>query len=311
MPLLKNKSAVLIKTESTYGTDPTPTTSANAIVAFDLELTPEIDSLERRDVGLTLSRLKELGGKARAKLKFTTELKGSGTAGTAADDSALWKACGMAVTNVPATSDTYAFTSSTATTYSLTAYVYQDGLRQVVTGAVGNWEINLTAGEIPKVTWELMGLYAAETDTTFITGQTVDSTVPKVCKNLTCTLGSYAVTAESLTLKSNNTIAERPSLSSTYGIAGFQITDRNPEGSITPEAVLLATKDYVTAWGADTVQALSAVLSVAAGNIVTITASQCRIRGMNFADRDGILTREIPFQLGRSSADDEISIAFT
>lgn len=309
MPLLTMKTLLLAEVETTYGTDPTPTTSANAIQAFEVELTPEIDVLERRDFGITLSRLKELGGKRRATITFTTELRGSGSAGTAPNESPLFQACGHDETIVGATSVTYAPVS--ATFKSATIWVYKDGLVHKMNGCVGNYEIDLVAGETPKVKWEFQGLYVTPADDTFPTAYTVDSTVPTVCKGLTATFDSYSACVENINIKSNNTITERPCLTATYGVAGFQITDRNPEGSFTPEATLLATKNFWTKFEADTVQALSVVLGSTAGNIVTITASQCRTRSIAYADRDGIVAHEIGFQLARSSADDEISIALT
>ena len=300
---------ILAKSESTYGADPTPTTSSDAIQAFDVQLTPEIDSLERRDVGPSISRLSELGGKQRATVTFTTELKGSGVAGTAPDDDPLWQACGMAVTNVGGTSDTYDFLS--ASFVGCTIYVYQDGLQKQLHGCVGNYEIDMTAGETPKVKWEFKGLYETPTDVSFPTSYTVSSAIAKVCKNLTVSFDSYAAVIDNLNLKSNNTIAERSDLNAATGIAGYQITDRNPEGSFTPEAVLLATQNWYTKFEADTANVLSAALSNGAGNITTITASQCRIRNINFGERDGVLTNEIPFQMARSGTDDELSIVFT
>lgn len=309
MALLTNKALLLAELETTYGVDPAPSTSSNAVQIFEVEITPEIDALERRDNGLTLSRLKELGGKRRVNISFTTELRGSGTAGTAPNEDPLWDSCGWEGTNVPATSETYAPIS--AVWKSCTLWVYKDGLVHKVNGCVGNFEIDLVAGETPKVMWEFQGLYSTPEDLSFPTSQTVQATVPVVCKGLTATFDGYAACVENINIKSNNTIAERACLGSTHGVAGFQITDRNPEGSFTPEATLLATKNFWTKFEADTVQALSVVLGAAAGNIITIGAPYCRTRSIAYADRDGIVGQEIGFQLARSAGNDELTIAYT
>jgi len=309
MALLTNKSILLAEVESTYGTDPTPTTSANAVQVFEVEITPEIDMLERRDFGVTLSRLKELGGKRRVTVSFTTEIRGSGTAGTAPEIDPLLEACGLLGVNTPSTSEVYAPVDDSWK--SCTIWVYKDGLVHKVNGCVGNYEIDLVAGETGKIKWEFMGLYNTPEDLSFPTAQTVSSTVPPVCKGLTATFDSYAACVENINIKSNNTITERPCLTATHGIAGFQITDRNPEGSFTPEATLLATKNFWTKFEANTNQALSVAVGSTAGNILTITASQCISRSIAYADRDGIVAHEIGFQLARSTAKDEISLSYT
>ena len=310
MALLTRKSLILAKIESTYGSDPTPTTSADAIVAYDVEIKPTIEPLERPDMGISLSRQKELGGIRKCEVTFMTEIRGSGTAGTPPQGiDALLKACGMSVTNVPATSDTYKFLS--ATFPSVTIYVYKDGLQHQVQGCVGNWELVLEAGQTPKINWTFMGLYETPTDVTFPTSYTVPSTVPVVGKGYTITYDSVSIVARSLKLSSNNEIVERPDLAAATGIAGFQIVDRNPEGTLLIEAVLLATKNWLTDFEADTVNVLSCVIGATAGNIFTITASQCRLRNMNYQDLDGIVGHEFPIQLARSSANDEITLVHT
>lgn len=309
MVLLKNRTLILAKEEGTYGTDPTPAVGDDAIIAFDATITPEIDINERRDVGSTLSRLKELGGKRRCTVEFTTELRGSGTEGTAPQGmGALFQACGMSESIVGSTSATYAFQSSGWT--GVTLYIYMDGLLHQVHGGVGTWELMLVSGETPKIKWSINGKYETPTDSAIAT-PTYNTTVPVVCKGLTATLDSESLIAESITLRANNTVSERPALTDATGIEGYQITDRNPDGELNPETVLLATKNWYTKYEADTVQALSVVIGSTAGNICTITASQCRKRQMQYADRDGVLTSVMPVQLARSGEDDELSIAFT
>jgi hypothetical protein len=79
------------------------------------------------------------------------------------------------------------------------------------------------------------------------------------------------------------------------------------------DTVLLATKNWYTKWAAGTANALSLLLSVAAGNIATITSSNAIIRSKEYQDMDGILGDEIQFQLAKSSttANDDWSIALT
>lgn len=303
-------AVILAKLEGTYGTDSVPTTTADAMHALEVELTPEIDVNERADMGITMSRLAEVGGAQRQMLKFGAWLKGSGTAGTAPKGlGAMLQSCGFKETLVAVTSATYALTSASLKSASI--YGHLDGLLHKLPGCISDAEILLEANQLPRINFDTKGLWTTPTDTTFPTSYTPDTSKPKACKNLTATFDSYAAVIRSCSIKLNNTIAERQALAAATGIDGFDIVDRNPTGKIVIDAVPLATKDYWAKLVADTTVALSIVLNNGAGNIVTITAGQCRIQNIKYTDQDGVLAHEIEFQLSRSTADDELSIAFT
>lgn len=308
--MLTRKCLLLAMVESVYGTDPGPTTGSHAIIGFNPEITLETDPLERADCATGLSRLKELGGKRRMKITFETELRGSGSAGVAPEGmSALFQACGLGETISNGVSVTYAPIS--ASLKSCTIYMYLDGVLFKLLGAIGDFELSLKAGEVAKIKWTLSALYATPTDVSFPTSFTPDSVVPVVAKNLTATFDAYAAVIQELTLKLNNTVAERADLTATHGIRGFQITDRNPDGTMKIEAVTLAVKNLFTKFEADTVQALSVAYGSVAGNICTITASQARIRQLGYEDADGIVATPVEFQLARSAQNDEVAIVFT
>jgi len=308
--MLTKRTVILAKIETTYGSDLTPTAAANAIMAYDPEITIVSDMKERYPANTDLSRFPELRGKTHFEIKFSTELVGSGTKGTATRQSPLFQACGLDETIVSATSVTYAPVSSGLE--SCTIYAYIDGLLYKLLGCVGDVEIDLTAGEVGRLNWTFKALYVLPTDIAIVT-PTFDSTVPLIVKGTTMTFGSYAAIIEKLSLKLNNTIAERSDFNTTDGIKGFAVTGRNPEGSMTIEAVLRATSnaDFLSYFDARAVKVLSFVLGTTQGNINTITASYGYCRVPKIGDKEGIRTFEIPFQLTRSTGNDEISIAQT
>ncbi len=305
--MLTKRTVILAKLETTYGADLTPTAAANAIMAFDPEITIVSDMKERYPANTDLSRFPELRGKTSFEIKFSTELKGSGTKGTATRMSPLFQACGLDETVVSATSVTYAPVSTSLE--SCTIYAYIDGIIYKLLGCIGDLEIDLTAGEVGKLNWTFKALYVLPADGGIVT-PTFDTTVPLIVKGTTMTFGSYAAIIEKLTLKLNNTIAERPDFNTTDGIKGFAITGRNPEGSMTIEAILMATSNanFLSYFDTRAVKALSFVLGATSGNINTITASYGYCRVPKIGDKEGIRTFEIPFQLARSSGNDEISL---
>ncbi|MBI5147766.1 MAG: hypothetical protein HZA37_01280 [Parcubacteria group bacterium] len=301
---------IYAKVESTYGTDSVPTGASNALIAHDVKLDPDHGSNERPDLGVTKSRLKEIGGRRKYKLSFYVHLRGSGAAGTAPRGIGdLLKASDLTETISAGVSVTYAPRSGSL--QSCTVYLYIDGVRHILTGCVGDFEIAGKAGEIGMIKFTFSCLYATPSDQALPSSPTYDSTVPVALKNLTATLDAYAAVIREFSLKINNKITERGDFNATHGIRGFDITDRNPSGELTVEATALATKNWYTKFEADTVQVLSIAIGVSAGNICTISANQCRLRNVPYDDEDGLLVHKLPFQMSRSSVDDELSVVFT
>lgn len=103
MALYFRKKTLLAKIESTYGTDPTPTGAANAILTKNLQIQLMQGNTVNRDVDRpTLGNDLTYHVAPYTKLSFDVELAGSGTAGTAPAYAPLLKACGFAETVIAA-----------------------------------------------------------------------------------------------------------------------------------------------------------------------------------------------------------------
>jgi hypothetical protein len=101
MPKLTRKQTVLAKIESTYGTDPTPTGSANAILVRNLTVNPIAAETVGRDVIRSyLGESDQLLANKRVEMTFEIEMAGAGAAGTAPAYGPLLRACAMAETTV-------------------------------------------------------------------------------------------------------------------------------------------------------------------------------------------------------------------
>ena len=148
MPLLARKKIILVKIESTYGIDPTPTGAANAIWAKNINITPIDADKAKRDLFTGwLGNTQELQGGFRVSMDFEVEMAGSGTAGTAPAWGPLMRACGHAETLVAA-AVTGTAQAGTTTTLTLAAsgtsstddaYV---GLPVSITGGTGSGQSN-------------------------------------------------------------------------------------------------------------------------------------------------------------------------
>lgn len=306
-------AALLAKEESSYGVDPTPTTAANAIqVISDLVITPT-GNLHTRDVyGETLSPAAPLLGQQWYEISFVVEMRGSGTAGTAPRMGDLFEACGMTENIAVSTSVNYNLNSSSQKSCTIYAYLGEGtGLRFIFSGCRGTFRIVCVSGETAKVEFRFMGKYASPTDQTAPSSVTYDSTTPPKCKGVTFTFDSYAAVVQQLEVDCNNTIAKRDSITDSTGVQGFEITNRDPKGSMNPEAVVSGTYAFFSAWNDSASKALSAVIGSTAGNIITISGTAAVIETIGFGDRDGVRTFEIPFKLARSTVNDEFALKFT
>lgn len=309
--LLSRRAVFLAKKEGSYGSDPTPAGADDAFeIISDAVITPGGSMKSRLPYGASISPAQALNTKRWHEISFMVELRGSGSAGTAPKGiGALLQACAMSETIDEGVSVTYAPASSSLS--SVTIYAYLDGLLHKFIGAVGTFKVLAQVDNVFLVEFKYMGTYTTPTDVAMAT-PTYNSTVPPVVKSASFTFDSgsgYFV--DKVELDIGNVIGERPSMNEATAVKGFGITSREGKGSMDPEAVLVATKNFFSIWEASTTKALSLVAGATAGNICTISCPAVVLESVGYGDRNGHLTYQIPFRLCRSSGDDEISIAFT
>lgn len=317
--MLTRKTSILVKIETVYGTPATPTAAANAILVNDVNLKIAGEVLERDFYKSSLSRMPFARGMKHAEISFTTELKGTGTRGSLPAvgwEGTLFRGCGMAETIVASTRVAYAPVS--ASMEGVTLQVYKDGLYHVLSGCRGTFAMNFEVGKYPTVKWDMKGLYSAVTDATVATTQAFSTVVPPTCLSAglslidsAATFGSSAI-VEKVEIAMNNDLAMRKSINSADGLFEWMITGRKPGGSFDPEAITQATYATWTKWAAATQHALNlGPIGSASGNIITVTAPALQYRDIDYADRNGILAYQIPFDLAMSAGDDELVITFT
>ena len=147
MALLTRKRLILSKTESTYGTDSTPT-GTDALLVRELEITPiEADVVSRDLIRPYLGSSDQLLANARVSITFQVEMAGSGAGATAPRFSSLLKACGMAETTTaaPITGTAQAGSAGSITLdagSSATDDIY-NGMIITITGGTGNGHIGV------------------------------------------------------------------------------------------------------------------------------------------------------------------------
>jgi hypothetical protein len=311
MPLLSRKRLILAKTETTYGTDPTPTGAANAILVRNLEITPlQADTVTRDLIRPYLGNSDQLLAQTRVEVTFEVELAGSGTAGTAPAYGPVLKACGLSETVAASTSVTYAPVSASFS--SVTIYFHNDGIRHKVTGCRGTFELNAEVGQIPVISFTMTGIYNAPTDEALPSPTYADQAAPLIFKNgntSNFSIFSYSGCLQSLSFQMANEVVYRELVGCTKESL---IVNRAPAGDVVIEAPSIATKDFFTIATGSSTGSISFQHGGTAGNIVTFTTAQSDIANPSYSDQDGIQMLNLPYvAVPTSAGNDELSLVYT
>lgn len=303
MGILVERTIALIKTETTFNVDASPSASSDFIAVYDVNVNPNINYIDPAAMDGSLSPREGRTGQRYLEVTFSHELQLNSSSPSSPPVDAALKACGFT-----ASSGTYTPVSTGFS--SATIYIYWDGLLWKVTGARGNVEFVFAAGEPARLNFTFQGTYNDPEDATFPTSWTDSGGAPVVCQGGTLTWGgSNIACVETLNLNMNNDIQIRPCITGTYAVAGAAITNRNPEGSINPDMTTLSEKDWHTLMNTPTLSAVSFQLS-SGSNTVTLSIPKAQIMNITPGTRNNFRTWEIPFKCVRNSGDDEVSIAF-
>jgi len=315
-PKLSHKMVLGIKTETTQGTAATLTATDFMLVeALDIKPIPEL--LKREPKRSTIDTLPHVMGTKYVQVTFRTEVKGSGTAGTAyAPFSAAIQACGFTETVVAATSVTYAPTSAPASSSffgpgkSCTIQCFMDGVKHVVKGALGDFKLTLAAGKLGYWEFTFSGEYATPTDASFPT-QTYLAQIPEILQSANFSMLGFAGVIANFEYMLKNTVTPREDANSPNALLGFIITNRAPEGSCDPEVAAVADHAFWDKVMTGAQGTIGITVGATAGNIVTFTFPGAQYLDASYQDRKGLLTYKVPLQFNQNTGDDHVSIALT
>ena len=312
MALLLRKRLIVIETESSYGTDPTPT-GADAVLVRDLTITPQSSDVVSRDlIRPYLGASQQLLANTKVECTFSVEMAGSGTAGTAPQYGKALKACGLSETVASGTSVSYEPVSAAFS--SITIHYMIDGIRHKATGCRGTVSISAEVGSIPTLDFSFTGIYNAPDDSALLTPTYANQDDPLVFKNGNVTgfqLLSYSGALQSFSFDLGNSTVYRELVGGTKEVL---ITDRAASGSVSIEAVLLATKDFFASAVDDDAALgnLTFTHGTVAGNRVQFTSGKVDIGDVSYGDADGIAMLEIPYTcVPDSAANAEFDLVYT
>jgi hypothetical protein len=247
----------------------------------------------------------------RVSVSFSTELSGSGAAGTAPGYGPLLKSCGLSETVASSTSVTYAPVSASFS--SCTIYCFYDLTRHKITGARGTVTFNLVAGQIASADFQFIGIYNAPDSTDMSGTWTLANQAAGLEVNdtniTTATFhGVASQRLESFDLALNNEVVYKETVSSKQSL----IVNRAPGGTAVIEALDTTTTDYFAKASAVATGATDVILGASAGNIVRLKADQTDITGVSYGDTNGVRSLNIPYlALPTTAGNNEISLIYT
>lgn len=302
------KKAVLLKLETSYGVDPTPTGALDWVEARNVTLTPyDADAQDRGIVMPWMGNGGKLIVSRRQKLSFDVALAASGSLGSAPKIGALLRGCGFAETITAGVKVEY--TLASAAFESFTFYINIDGVLHKGLGARGNASVTLDAKGVPLLRIEATALYVAPVDaappTVDSTGWPVEKPV-NAANTLVCTVNSVNSFYSKFGFNLGNQVVHDELVG---GYEQIKITDRAPTANITMLAELLATFDPFALATASTNVPVQVVHGTTAGSKVQVDL-KTRITGVSNEDINGSVGYNLTLSPEPVTGNDEIKLTF-
>lgn len=290
---------ILAEIETAYGTDPTPTIAANALIVNNPVIDYLFESKERSNLTTGYPKLAPLQVGQGVKISFSHELKGGvANLSDAPALDPLLIACGLKGIADAGVSYSYE-PECDVEGDSVTIWYYQDTILHKVTGCRGTFKISLTAGEIAFIDFEFTGLYGGTiTDVTFPTLSSISySAVPPVVFNTAAfTYNSVACVISKFEFDLGNNVTKRMSANAATGVAGYAITGRETKGSFDPEVLALASLNPWAIHAASTAYAIVCNVGTVAKSIVLIDVFRCILDVPKYGERDNIATYDLTYK---------------
>lgn len=295
---LIRQTALLLKMESSYGVDATPSGAANAILASDVTISTNWNNIERKGIYSDFVTPEHLPGPRHIALAFTLELASAGNAGVAPVWGNALQACGWGEHTINNTC-VYYTPDSISSLASATIYYYDSGLLHKVTGFRGHAQLKLDVGAIPTLRIEGLGLDSAVSEAVNPEVTLTAWHKPTVIKNTQAALGFNNSTF--------NTSTGNFSLGPSYNASNLQIdlgekvefipllndsrvviTDRIVTGSCKLNLTAEDEKSFYDNAAVCGVKSLGFQIGTTAGDIIQIYAPQVQLLSPKKSELNGV-----------------------
>jgi len=320
--LYGRKAQLIFKLESSTGTFEVPAGDGSGAMLIEdgWSYTVNSTNYEPKYARVDWLNVDEIPGKKSVTITFRLPLKGSGTAGTAPEYDAVLKSCGFDVTNVGATSDTYApvstFSGAGNPGGSYSCSLLVDGMRYAGKNGFCNMVITGNVGEPGFAEFTFQGGYVAPAADALEAISGYDTTIPPAFMGGALTIaGATPTGVRDFTFDMGNNIVLIDDLADANGISGARIVDRRSTGSVRVET-LIARDDFAL-WAAGTTGAITTgAIGGTAGNKWTLAITRASRKVPEMSQDNNILGHTIGFSASSVYTDvegttDPYTLAFT
>lgn len=307
MSRLSRKTVILAKIEATYGTDPVPVGTTDAILISNQSINPlNAQNVDRALVRDYLGGSEQLVGTVFVDCSFDVELQSSGAAGTTPAWGPLLRACGFAETVTAATRVEY---NPISTAFeSATLYYYDDGALHKLLGARGSFKLGMGIGNRPLISFKFIGIDGgitaaanpAQTLTAWKTPAVITSantgSLLLGCTYATGVLSAgTAYNSKGIDIDSGITVNHIPML----GSESVDLTARVVTGKISLDLTAALEVSLMTAVKANTVQSIGQTHGSVAGSKIIVFSPSVQLINPKKEDQNGrrligFDTRHIP-----------------
>jgi hypothetical protein len=196
---------------------------------------------------------------------------------------------------------------------SVTLFLFYEGILHRMYGAVGTVSFSGESGAYGKASFTFTGDYVDPIDYPIPTNPVFEATIPSQIEYAGLCLDGYAdLCAQSFSVDIGNTITPRACISGRDGFNGRRITARNPQGSVNPEAVKESVFPFWRYMANGNIFSFHVKAGSVAGNQVKFISDSAQIGALNYGDRDGFRTYDVPLRFSQytTAGNDEIRIVF-
>ena len=188
---------------------------------------------------------------------------------------------------------------------SVTLCMYKDGVKHLMPGAFGTFEIEATAGEFARINWTFTGTWRPPVDEA-MPAPKYERTLPAQVELARLRVDGFYAVVEQFTFDQANDIQVRPDVSSAEGYIGTRIVSRAPEGGINPEADLVANNDFWSQLARADRMPFQMRVGYTPGNTVWVLAPGVQYTGLTYTDRNGILAYDAGLKFPAYDTNDEV-----
>lgn len=308
---------VLAKIETSYGTDSTPTAASNAMLVSNLTVNPLVAQNVSRDLIRTyMGGSEALVGVAYVECSFTVELQSSGTAGVVPAWDPLLRACGMTY-STGTSPGRVEYTPVSSSFESVSIYYHDDGLKHVVTGARGSFQLAAKVGERPTMTFRLLGIDGGVSTATNPTGTYSAWVTPKVVTDTNTADLVLGGTYTTGTITGGTTYVSGGLELDLGGSAQFvpligreavEFTNRDTTGKVMLELTSAQEATFSTSVKANTLSSVGIIHGTAAGSKVLVYTPQAQLINWRKEEVNGLRMIGYDLRLVPSSGNDELRI---